>query len=374
MNLIKRSCLLTVLCLLLTACGADSPTAPADPPESPPEEIAGEPVSGVIFTYNGKDYDLQERNPMVNALMAETLVGGTIVVEGHIGPNVAYYGIFDTETETFIKDIEGANLTWRDDDISTAAYSLWAEIYGYDGSLLSKLDLSESEYISGLTWNDGQHLTVEISSINSEEPEVLEIAAGEGPVPSEKRASKKRYLGLHEIVPWHQFPIPEAEAFALTGEDASLYEAAVSQFNRKKTPEYFDSSDGFNTDMILPSVSVFGKYTTDEGNTTYVVNFVKCFFYDLGYGLDDLDDPVYTYESINNLASITLDHDGNLVSFDELGGGEDDSAVYRFCGPLTDIAEKLLTPGGWPEESARIPDTGSYEEMLQQYMNYYFER
>mgnify|MGYP001040335976 FL=1 len=181
MNLIKRSCLLTVLCLLLTACGADSPTAPADPPESPPEEIAGEPVSGVIFTYNGKDYDLQERNPMVNALMAETPVGGTIVVEGHIVPNVAYYGIFDTETETFIKDIEGANLTWRDDDISTAAYSLWSEIYDYDGGLLKKLDLSDSEYISGLTWKDSQHLTVEISSINSESPEALEITVGEEP-------------------------------------------------------------------------------------------------------------------------------------------------------------------------------------------------
>lgn len=47
-------------------------------------ETIGEPASGMIFTYNGKDYDLQERNPMVNSLMAETPVGGVIVVEGHI--------------------------------------------------------------------------------------------------------------------------------------------------------------------------------------------------------------------------------------------------------------------------------------------------
>lgn len=372
MNFIKKTWILIALCLFLTSCGADAPAVPAGPPEEPLVETAGEHVSGVIFTYNDKDYDLQERNSMVNALMAETPVGGTIVVEGHIVPNVAYYGIFDTETETFIKDIEGANLTWRDDDISTAAYSLWSEIYDYDGGLLKELDLSDSEYVSGLTWKDSQHLTVEISSINSESPEALEITVGEEPALSEKRASKKRYLGLHEIVPWHQFPVPEAEAFGLTGKDASLYEAAVSQFNREKTPEYF-TSDG-DLDLILPSVSVFGKYTTDEGNTAYVVNFVRCFFYDLGYGLDDLDNPVYTYESINNLASITLDHNGNLAAFDELGDGEDDSAVYRFCGPLTDIAEKLLAPGGWPEESARIPDTGSYEEMLQQYLDYYFER
>ncbi|RAZ93451.1 hypothetical protein DK853_40210, partial [Klebsiella oxytoca] len=78
---------LIALCLLLTACGADAPAVPADPPEEPLVETAGEPAPGVIFTYNGKDYDLQERNPIVNALTAETPVGSVIVVEGHIGPD-----------------------------------------------------------------------------------------------------------------------------------------------------------------------------------------------------------------------------------------------------------------------------------------------
>lgn len=191
-----------------------------------------------------------------------------------------------------------------------------------------------------------------------------ETAADEGTA----QPAKIRLNG--EVIPWDQFPIPEAEAFCLTGEDASLYEAAVSQFNREKTPEYF-TSDG-DLDLILPSVSVFGKYTTDEGNTAYVVNFVKCFFYDLGSGLADLNNPVYTSYYMNNLASFTLDQGGSLIAFDELDDGEDDSAVYEICGPLTDIAEKFLAPGGWSEESARIPDTGSYEEMLQQYLNYYF--
>lgn len=368
MNFIKKTWLLIVLCLLLTACGADAPAVPADPLEKPPVETTGEPASGVIFTYNGKDYDLQERNPMVNSLITEIPVGSIIVVEGHISPNVGYYGIFDTEAETFVKDIEGTNLTWRDNDISTTVYSLWSEIYDYDGGLLKKLDLSESEYVSGLTWKDSQHLMVEISSINSEEPETLEIAVGER-TPQSPRPKKIQLDG--EIIPWDQFPIPEAETFGLAGEDASLYEAAVSQFNREKTPEYFTSDGGL--DLILPSVSVFGKYTTDDGNTAYVVNFVKCFFYDLGSGLADLNNPVYTSYYMNNLASFTLDQNGNLAAFDELGDGEDDSAVYEICGPLTDIAEKFLAPGGWPEESARIPDTGSYEEMLQQYLDYYFE-
>lgn len=368
MDFIKKTWLLIALCLLLTACGADAPAVPADPPEEPPVETTVESASGVIFTYNGKDYDLQERNPMVNSLITESPVGSIIVVEGHISPNVGYYGIFDTEAETFVKDIEGTNLTWRDNDISTTVYSLWSEIYDYDGGLLKKLDLSESECVSGLTWKDSQHLIVEISSINSEAPETLEISVGER-APQSPRPKKIQLDG--EIISWDQFPIPETEAFGLTGEDASLYEAAVSQFNREKTPEYF-TSDG-DLDLILPSVSVFGKYTTDDGNTAYVVNFVKCFFYDLGSGLADLNNPVYTSYYMNSLASITLDQSGNLAAFDELGDEEDDSAVYEICGPLTDVAEKFLAPGGWPEESARIPDMGSYEEMLQQYLNYYFE-
>lgn len=150
-----------------------------------------------------------------------------------------------------------------------------------------------------------------------------ETAADEGTA----QPAKIRLNG--EVIPWDQFPIPEAEAFCLTGEDASLYEAAVSQFNREKTPEYF-TSDG-DLDLILPSVSVFGKYTTDEGNTAYVVNFVKCFFYDLGSGLADLNNPVYTSYYMNNLASFTLDQGGSLIAFDELSDGEDDSAVYEIC-------------------------------------------
>ncbi len=176
MNFLKKIWLPIVCGMLLFACGTSSPIESA----APPKELLAETTDGltpdVIFTYNGKDYDLQERNQEVNALMAVTPVGSVVVVEGHIGPHNGYYGIFDTETEMFIKDIEGANLTWQDDDIFTAAYNVWSEIYGYDGSLLVDLDLSESEYISGLSWKDNQHLLVEINSINSEASGIREIA------------------------------------------------------------------------------------------------------------------------------------------------------------------------------------------------------
>lgn len=46
MNFIKKTWILIALCLLLTACGADAPAVPADPPEEPLVETAGEPAAG----------------------------------------------------------------------------------------------------------------------------------------------------------------------------------------------------------------------------------------------------------------------------------------------------------------------------------------
>lgn len=131
----------------------------AEPPESVPEEDPG----GIWFTYNGKNYDLREREENVNALMGETPAGEMLVVEGHINPNTAYYGIFDTKTKAFVKDILGANLTWRDDDITTAVYTFHSGVYDYGGTLLEDLALEEGEFVYALSWLDDGRLSVEIN-------------------------------------------------------------------------------------------------------------------------------------------------------------------------------------------------------------------
>lgn len=149
---------LLALCLLLSACGAEVPSD-----ESP---------VGVIFAYNGREYDLQERASEVNALLGETQAGKVLVVEGHCSPHAAYYGIFDTEAGNFVKDIIGTNLVWREDDITTAVYNCGSEIYDYEGNLLCDLKLGKNEYIGSLTWTGSRYLTVEI---DSEAPTVLEL-------------------------------------------------------------------------------------------------------------------------------------------------------------------------------------------------------
>lgn len=170
----RKPWFLIALCLFLTACGAASPEETTDPP---PTELPDEPLEGVIFTYQGKEYALREREAGVNSLMGETQVGTFLVVEGHINPNIAYYGIFDTESETFVKDILGTHLTWREDDITTAAYDVWSDscIYGYDGQLLAQLDLAESEYVYSLSWTDSRHLSVNITSATSDELTALDL-------------------------------------------------------------------------------------------------------------------------------------------------------------------------------------------------------
>lgn len=122
----------------------------------------------------------------------------------------------------------------------------------------------------------------------------------------------------------------------------------------------------------------YGKYQTDEGNTTFVANFVRCFLFDLGNGLADVQNPVYTSTCLNNLAAITLDKDGNLVTFTEAkngaGDGEFSNFIREICGPMTGLAEELIAAGGILSEGERqIPNVDGYEELIQQYLNFFFE-
>ena len=72
-------------------------------------------------------YDLSSRVEAINGILSAVPVGGKIV---------------------------GHHLIWHSDDITTAVYAFWSEIYTYDGSVLKTYDLTENEYISGLAFSD----------------------------------------------------------------------------------------------------------------------------------------------------------------------------------------------------------------------------
>ena len=81
-------------------------------------------------------------------------VGEKIVVECHVGPKNEVYCIFDTVSKSFVGDLTGNHLIWYDNDITTAIYSFWSDIYTYDGSIIKSYDLAENESIYDLAFSD----------------------------------------------------------------------------------------------------------------------------------------------------------------------------------------------------------------------------
>ncbi len=151
--------------LILTGCANAEQMAASAPV---PHTAAS--VEGTVFTFDGTDYEITERCPSVNALeIYDTIGEDTIIVGGHINPKVVYYGVFDTKTKTFEKDIQGGNLTFYGDDVNTIVYSLWGDILNYNGEALASYDLQEPEFISHLSyWEDGTALNVTICGADGE--------------------------------------------------------------------------------------------------------------------------------------------------------------------------------------------------------------
>ncbi|WP_293009362.1 MULTISPECIES: hypothetical protein [unclassified Oscillibacter] len=133
----------------------------------------GEIIFSSIFTYHGVDYDLADRNQSINALTGQYPVGKYIVVEGYTGPKNLIYCVFDTEAEQFIKDFAGTDLIWRGDDLTTAVYSFWSDIYDYEGRYLASVELPEDGgYIRELAFSEGgTELIVTILAASGDEVE-----------------------------------------------------------------------------------------------------------------------------------------------------------------------------------------------------------
>ena len=158
---------------LLFSCHGDLPqdglTAETDPAGvqrgSEAETETDYSIEGVLFRFGGRVFDITERCPSINALMACKAVGKYLVIEGHVGPKNGVYSIFNTEAETFEKDIMGCNLIWRGDDISTAVYSFWEGIYTYDGERIADISLEQpAEFIWELAFISETELLVTVST------------------------------------------------------------------------------------------------------------------------------------------------------------------------------------------------------------------
>jgi len=184
--------ILSVVLLLisLSACTEADPAADPSAADDSAENIlakdtvpaVGAPIcsfDGILFAYRGNTFDITEFAPAVNAITGWTQVGKHIVVEGHVGPKNSVYCIFNTETESFEAEIGGVNLIWRGDDITTAVYSFWEEIYTYDGTWVASLQMDPmTEYIRSIAFVSDTELEVVISSENGDRTEMISLPAG----------------------------------------------------------------------------------------------------------------------------------------------------------------------------------------------------
>ena len=150
-SLLRRSAL-----LLSTQDGAL--TLGPEPVGAHLERLSGvggfEPEAGTMFVYQGQNYDLSAQNAGITTITGFALAGQYLVFEGYAGPQSNIYCLFDTETKTFEKAFQGANLTFLGDDITTGIYSFQSGVYAYDGTLLASCELEPDEQIFRLQYSE----------------------------------------------------------------------------------------------------------------------------------------------------------------------------------------------------------------------------
>lgn len=87
---------------------------------------------GTSFIIDGYEIDVTEFAPAANAITDAKRVGDWIIIDCHINPNIGtylFYNIIDGLIDYFEYQIDGANLIWQGDDLSTAVYQQYNDIY-----------------------------------------------------------------------------------------------------------------------------------------------------------------------------------------------------------------------------------------------------
>ncbi|MCR5686569.1 MAG: hypothetical protein K6G58_00855 [Lachnospiraceae bacterium] len=98
---------------------------------------------GMTFTVNGADYDMRSYAEAANAITGCERVGDWLIVDCHINPNAGVYEFFNIYSGDFEYEIAGALLTWKGDDLSTAVYAYYNEIFDFWGHRIGSIENGE---------------------------------------------------------------------------------------------------------------------------------------------------------------------------------------------------------------------------------------
>lgn len=99
-----------------------------------------------------KSWDFAEQYPSLKGFEDIGTAGNYFVALGSLGEKNDLYVVFNFVAGTLLKTFPGNNLIWQGDDLSTAVYSYWSDIYALNGTKLAALELASGEEISGLAF------------------------------------------------------------------------------------------------------------------------------------------------------------------------------------------------------------------------------
>ena len=116
-----------------------------------------------------KSWDFAEQYPSLKGFEDIGTAGNYFVAFGSMGEKNDLYVVFNFVAGTLLKTFPGNNLIWQGDDLSTAVYSYWSDIYALNGTKLAALDLASGEEISGLAFApDGVSIIATVSGKSAE--------------------------------------------------------------------------------------------------------------------------------------------------------------------------------------------------------------
>ena len=116
-----------------------------------------------------KSWDFAEQYPSLKGFEDIGTAGNYFVAFGRLGEKNDLYVVFNFVAGTLLKTFPGNNLIWQGDDLSTAVYSYWSDIYALNGTKLAALELASGEEISGLAFApDGVSIIATVSGKSGE--------------------------------------------------------------------------------------------------------------------------------------------------------------------------------------------------------------
>lgn len=126
-------------------------------------------LDSTTVSFGKKSWDFAGQYPSLSGFEGSETVGNYLVVTGRLGKKNDLYVVFNAIDGTLLKTFPGNNLIWQGNDLFTAVYSYWSDIYVLNGTKLAALDLASGEEISGLAFApDGVSIIVTVSSKSGE--------------------------------------------------------------------------------------------------------------------------------------------------------------------------------------------------------------